>query len=310
MTANQLVEVCGDPGLAYILVRVRRFLKIIYLIGPIIAMAGITYHLIKLVFSPEGKKNKPLLKNWLIAFFMLFLVPVLINVVIGLFDNTFQFAACWTAAANSNYEDKNDYFDDTSDDGDRSKLDDFSGIESSGNSNTDSSSGSSKSESTVINTRFWVGDSRTDGMRSAVTENEHNVWSCKSSMGLYWMQHTGIPNIVDKISSNSAIIILMGVNDLSNSMSYVKYVNSQVSSWNQRGAKVYFVSVNPTDGGYSYLDARIKSFNSDLKNNLDSSIKYINTYNYLTKKGFSTTDGLHYTNDTYKKIYNYVVKHL
>ena len=317
MTANQLVEICGDPGLAYILVRVRRFLKIIYLIGPIIAMAGITYHLIKLVFSPEGKKNKPLLKNWLIAFFMLFLVPVLINVVIGLFDNTFQFAACWTAAASSDY-DFNDDFDDTSDDGDRSKLDDFSSLKTDNNSNTNSNSNSNSgsnsssdsSENTAINTRIWIGDSRTVGMKGAVTENGHNVWSCEDSTGFYWMKHNGIPNIVDKISSDSAIIILMGVNDLTNSASYVKYVNSQVSSWNKRGAKVYFVSVNPTEGGYAYLDASIKNFNSALKDNLSSSVKYIDTYSYLTKKGFSTTDGLHYTNDTYKKIYNYVVKHL
>ena len=318
MTANELVGICGDPGLAHILVMIRRFLNVFYIIGPIIALAGITYHLVRLVFSPDGKKTKPLLKNWLIAFLMLFLVPVFINVIMGLFDGTFKFAACWNAASKVDYDSGDNYFDDTSDDGDRSKLDDFSDMDPGDNSNsntntnttTSSNSTSGSSENNVINTRLWIGDSRTVGMKSAVNEDKHDVWSCKTSMGLPWMKSTGIPNVESKISSNSAIIILMGVNDLSNSMSYVKYVNSQVSSWNQRGAKVYFVSVNPTDGGYSYLDARIKSFNSDLKNNLDSSIKYINTYNYLTKKGFSTTDGLHYTNDTYKKIYNYVVKHL
>ena len=314
MTANELVNICGDPGLAHILVMVRRFLNVFYIIGPIVALAGITYHLIRLVFSPDGKKNKPLLKNWLIAFLMLFLIPVLINVVMGLFDSTFQFAACWNAASKVDYDSGNDYFDDTSDDGERNKLDDFSNIDSGTNSNTNTSSNSNSnsdsSENNVVNTRLWVGDSRTVGMKTAVNEDKHDVWSCKTSMGLPWMKSTGIPNIESKISSNSAIIILMGVNDLSNSKSYIKYVNGNAPSWNKKGAKVYFVSVNPTDGNYNYLDANIKSFNSDLKSNLSSTVKFIDSYNYLVKNGFSTTDGLHYNNSTYKKIYNYVVENL
>lgn len=318
MTASQLVGICGDPGLAHILVIVRRFLNVVYIIGPVIALAGLTYHLVRLVFSPDGKKPKQAVKNWLIAFLMLFLIPIFINVVMALFDNTFQFAACWTSAADVDYGSFNDYFEDASDDGDRNKLDDFSDIDagtntnssSSSNSNSNSNSNSDSNQSNAINTRIWIGDSRTVGMKSAVTENKHNVWSCKTSMGLPWMKSTGIPSIESKISSNSAIIILMGVNDLSNSKSYIKYVNEKAPSWNKKGANVYFVSVNPTEGSYSDLDIKIKNFNSALKRGLSSSVKYIDTYSYLVKNGFSTTDGLHYNNSTYKDIYNYVLKHL
>lgn len=90
MTAGQLVEICGDAGLAHILVIVRRFLNVVYIIGPIVALAGLTYHLVKLVFSPDGKKNKQSIKNWLIAFLMLFLVPILINIVLGLLTINFN----------------------------------------------------------------------------------------------------------------------------------------------------------------------------------------------------------------------------
>lgn len=116
MTAGQLVEICGDAGLAHILVIVRRFLNVVYIIGPIVALVGLTYHLVKLVFSPDGKKNKQSIKNWLIAFLMLFLVPILINVVLGLFDNKFQFASCWTHANEVDYGSMDDYFEDTTDD--------------------------------------------------------------------------------------------------------------------------------------------------------------------------------------------------
>ena len=39
-------------------------------------------------------------------------------------------------------------------------------------------------------------------------------------------------------------------------------------------------------------------------------IIYIDTYTYLTKNGYSTRDGLHYDNKTYKSIYSYIRKEI
>lgn len=141
-------------------------------------------------------------------------------------------------------------------------------------------------------------------MHSAVGGDD--IWSCRESMGLDWMQQTGIPNIENNIQQGSSLVILMGVNDLYQANNYISYLNSNATSWKNRGANIYFVSVNPTEGSYNSLNADIDSFNQRLRAGLTSNITYIDTNSYLKSNGFSTTDGLHYTNDTYNDIYNYI----
>lgn len=98
-----IIEVCGDIALAHLLVLVKKFLNIVHLIGPIVALVGLVIHLVKLTFNPENKKYKATIKNWLIAFFMLFLIPTLINAVMMLFDDQFQLAKCWNTAEQVEY---------------------------------------------------------------------------------------------------------------------------------------------------------------------------------------------------------------
>lgn len=107
-----LMNECSDIGLAHFLVLVKKFLNVVHLIGPIVALAGLVFHLIKLTFSPDNKKNKATIKNWLIAFLMLFLTPYLINATMNLLDDSenFQFAKCW------NYAQDNDYSGDSNPD--------------------------------------------------------------------------------------------------------------------------------------------------------------------------------------------------
>ena len=93
-----MLQSCSDPGLAYLLFFVKRFLNVIQIIGPIVALVGLTIHLIKLMTNPEDKKNKPLIKNWLIALLLLFFVPVIINLVMTLLDGKFDLPTCWNEA--------------------------------------------------------------------------------------------------------------------------------------------------------------------------------------------------------------------
>lgn len=144
-------------------------------------------------------------------------------------------------------------------------------------------------------------------MSSAVGGND--TWSGKVSAGLDWMKSSGVPNVESNIKNGSAVIILMGVNDLYHADSYISYINEKANSWKSKGATTYFVSVNPTENSYSHLNTDIDSFNQKLKNGLVN-VNYIDTNSYLKSNGFSTTDGLHYTQDTYNKIYNYIKSHL
>lgn len=166
----------------------------------------------------------------------------------------------------------------------------------------------SSSSNTNISNLIFVGDSRTVGMQSAVGGND--TWSGKVSAGLDWMKSTGVPNIEGNIGNGTGVVILMGVNDLYRPSSYLSYINKKANSWASSGAHTYFVSVNPTDGSYSNLNSDIDSFNQQMKSKLNSNITYIDTNSYLKSTGFSTTDGLHYTSDTYNKIYNYIKSNL
>ena len=98
----------------------------------------------------------------------------------------------------------------------------------------------------------------------------------------------------------------MGVNDLYNADNYISYINGLVSSVTQKGGKLYFVSVNPTNRSAEHLNDDIDAFNLKLQNGLSSYVKYIDTNTYLMNNGFSSGDGVHYTNTTYKQIYTLI----
>lgn len=300
---------CSTPALAHLLVIVKIFLNVIYIIGPIVALVGLFIHLIKLISNPDNKKYKPLVKNWLIALLMLFLLPIIINVVMNLVDTAgFQLGRCWKIAEINDY---NGNYNDSNIGGNKKHFFNLGGNNNStnNNSNNNGSNGSSNNQAQSTQKQLiWIGDSRTVGMKNTLKTND--TWSCEVSKGFSWMKSTGIPNIENKITSNSSIVILMGVNDLHNANNYVNYINSKATEWTNKGARVYFVSVNPTNGKHDNLNSKIDYFNSTLNNNLSSSVKYIDSNSYLQKEGFKTTDGLHYDKETYKKIYNYINNNL
>ena len=120
---------------------------------------------------------------------------------------------------------------------------------------------------------------------------------------LNWLKSTGIPNAKSYFTSGNAIVILMGVNDLSNSNNYVSYINDNAGEWKKNGCSLYFVSVNPCDGSYSNLNSSIASFNTTVKRGLNSTVGWIDTNSNLS---FNTTDGLHYDSNTSNSIYNYI----
>ena len=61
------------------------------------------------------------------------------------------------------------------------------------------------------------------------------------------------------------------------------------------------MSVNPCDGKRNSLNTEIDNFNTKLST---SEFEYLDTASYLKTDGFSTSDGVHYTKDTYIKIWN------
>lgn len=144
---------------------------------------------------------------------------------------------------------------------------------------------------------FWVGDSRTVGLSRSVPID--CVAVVGAGIGLFRNNYDQICQIRDK-----TVIINLGVNDL-DSGAYLRLYNGLPDEFLDNN-KVIFMSVNPCDGGYSYLNSRIEAFNNDMRDGLDSRITFLDSYTYLMWNGYSTVDGLHYTSDTYINIYNFV----
>ena len=305
-----MVGTCGNPALANLFNIAQRIITIIQILAPILAIVALGINLTKSVMNPDDKKNFSMYKNWIIALVMVFAIPTLVNVTMGILGEDYDISACWNNAKNANTSGNSTYkpVNNNKPSGPINTTPDSYDKGSSGNNNNNNNSNNTSSNSNnSVTTKnvIMIGDSRCVQMKSHVGAGS-DTWSCKGSMGLNWMKNTGVPNVESKIGNGTKIVIMMGVNDLYQPEAYISYINQKASTWASKGAKTYFVSVNPVDGSYSNLTSKIVSFNNKLKNGLNSNVRYIDTYNYLVSSGFNTSDGLHYKSDTSRKIYNYI----
>ena len=304
-----MVGTCGNPALANLFNIVQRIITIIQILAPILAIVALGINLTKSVMNPDDKKNFSMYKNWIIALVMVFAIPTLVNATMGILGEDYDISACWNNAKNANTSGNSTYkpVNNNKPSGPINTTPDSYDKGSSGNNNNNNSNNTSSNSNNSVTTKnvIMIGDSRCVQMKSHVGAGS-DTWSCKGSMGLNWMKNTGVPNVESKIGNGTKIVIMMGVNDLYQPEAYISYINQKASTWASKGAKTYFVSVNPVDGSYSNLTSKIVSFNNKLKNGLNSNVRYIDTYNYLVSSGFNTSDGLHYKSDTSRKIYNYI----
>lgn len=147
---------------------------------------------------------------------------------------------------------------------------------------------------------FWIGDSRTIGMN--MFQNIDYLAEVGCGIQFFYDNEEQIYSL-----SNKNILINLGVNDLDYLQKYINLYNSLPEAFVNNN-NIYVVSVNPCEGSYSYLNDRIENFNQSIKDTLPETISYIDTYSYLIQNGFSTSDGLHYTGDTYLDIYSFVMR--
>ena len=326
---------CNDIAIGGLLSVLNNILSIIQVIGPILAIVSITFHFISLVRNPDDKKAMPKIKNSIIALVLLYFIPLIVNIVFGLLGNSNDISACWnniTPIFNTGVYQEIDeghkkvwIFTLPSDyqKGKEKKEDSMKET----NNKTDESTSAKKEvveEDTTVSPKaqhiVFIGDSRTVQMYAhstgdwsganyssgGVHELDNDIYVAEGSMGLGWLESTGVPAAEAYFNSDSAIVILMGVNDLDSAYSYINYINSNASNWKARGSSLYFVSVNPCSGNYAHLNDKIVQFNNTLKENLSNEVEWIDTHSYLMENGFNTTDGLHYDSETSKAIYNYI----
>lgn len=158
-----------------------------------------------------------------------------------------------------------------------------------------------------ISTYVFVGDSRYVGMSEYSEDGD--VFLCENNVGHNFLLKN-LENIEKLSGPNTAVIIGLGVNDVNyNSTKYIETLNQMAAALE---AHIFYMLVNPVDEekekyfGYGILNEKIDEFNQKMKEGMDEDIFVIDTNSYLKMQGYVTIDGLHYTEETYALIYDYI----
>lgn len=154
-----------------------------------------------------------------------------------------------------------------------------------------------------------IGDSKTAQMRSVV-DSSKATWIAEEGAGYEWFAGIATP-IVDKLNlSGKKIYIMTGINDLiisgfSSYQSYVYFMYTKAQEWENLGAEVVFVSVNPIQYYENVSNEIICQYNNSIKESLPANIEYLDMYSMLGNWGqYATVDGLHYDANTYRVVYS------
>ncbi len=149
-----------------------------------------------------------------------------------------------------------------------------------------------------------VGDSRFVQMQEHVGANSC-TWIAENGKGYKWLNETAMARIDGCVGKGSKILINLGVNDPENAKNYLELINAKSAEWVNKGAKVYYASVNPVwDNPYTTKE-EVEAFNSQVQSGLSANVQWIDSYSYLHSIGFKLVDGLHFNAETYQNIYAY-----
>lgn len=148
----------------------------------------------------------------------------------------------------------------------------------------------------------------------------NTVFVSKPGEGYDWLVQYGYNRIVNAVkgSTKAAIVVNMGVNDLSNTNKYLNFMNKTMLQMAQKyNCDLYYMSVNPVNESvfpansirkkYKKMSS-VLSFNKKMKAGLNPAISYIDTCSYLRKRftydEMTVSDGVHYTRATSQIIFD------
>lgn len=157
---------------------------------------------------------------------------------------------------------------------------------------------------TTLRSLMVIGDSRTVMMENATGGDA--VWICKISMGYKWLEETAVPEAEKLLTGSTDVVIWLGVNDVHNISKYVTYLNELIPRWKARGVRVYILGVGQVDKDPYVTNEEIMEFNARMRAEVQGAA-YMDLYTYLAKSGYRTTDGIHYDDDTSRKIYAFML---
>lgn len=157
---------------------------------------------------------------------------------------------------------------------------------------------------------YLIGDSRTNGMKIAVGEQEGVEFVAQDGAGYSWMVNTALPSVQGKFTEGDQIVITMGGNDamdFNQVKAYVKTVNDLAEKYPD--CAVYYVSVNPVKDlqGTTLSNKQIDDWNAYMRENLSDDVVYLDTNTHIE---FQYTDWLHYDAPTNKAVFDWILAQL
>ena len=195
-------------------------------------------------------------------------------------------------------------------------------------------SGSGSPDTSAYKRIIIVGDSRTARLKLTLDKqtikysNKNITFIYKGGGTINWLQKTGYPKVLSALKKEdssdkrpAAVVFNMGINDLNNYSAYASFYKKIAPELKEQNCELFIMSVNPINsvmikkaGFVSRSEFQVRAFNSNLKKSLAGTYRYIDVYTWLKKTGYSTDrgdagydvgqdDGLHYTVNTYKRIY-------
>jgi len=153
-----------------------------------------------------------------------------------------------------------------------------------------------------------IGDSRTNMMHEAVGDTG-TTFIAENSKGYDWMISNALPRADKLITAGTKVVFTLGVNDTRNADKYISKINEKAFEWAQKGAIVYYATVNPVWENPYTSPLQVEEFNRKLVAGLKG-VNIIDTYTYLKLSGYNMIDGLHFDTPTNAKVYLYILANL
>ena len=86
---------CESQVLGNFMSIAKSIVNLIWIVGPILAIFSLCLSLIKLARDPDDKKLPKNIKNSVVALFILFFIPTIINALMLMLGDDYDFSSCW-----------------------------------------------------------------------------------------------------------------------------------------------------------------------------------------------------------------------
>ena len=172
----------------------------------------------------------------------------------------------------------------------------------------------------------------TSGLRRALAvvtkDTRGDWWVARNGAAYNWLANIGAPRADPLVSSDTAVVVALGVNDLisalgtdddvlgsSDTAHYIALINRMAEQWVSRGAVVYYASVTPVGSetgdnvyraskGNTVTNAQIRSWNVAMRSGLSANVKVLDAYSTIAGD-YAASDSLHYDDATYLRLYDF-----